>query len=129
MANDLQKEIGLILQTIPHTVETAVDEASDKVAKEAVKKLKATSPVGHGKKAGAYKKGWSVKKDKTGKRTVYNKQYQLTHLLENGHVKVLFGKATGGFVKGQPHIKPVEEWAQNEFPEECEKLISKGLGK
>ena len=129
MANDLQKEIGLILQTIPHTVETAVDEASDKVAKEAVKKLKATSPVGHGKKKGAYRKGWSVKKEKTGKRTVYNKQYMLTHLLEYGHVKVLFGKATGGFVAGKPHIKQVEKWVQEEFPEQVETMISKGLGK
>ena len=92
-----------------------------KVAKEAVKELKATSP----KKTGAYAKSWtekeSVKGENVSKRVIYNKDhYQLTHLLENGHAKV-----KGGRVEGRPHIRPAEEKAIKNLEEEIIKSIKK----
>lgn len=75
------------------------------VAKEAVEELKATSP----KDSGTYASTWMSKdvyESKTDIRVrVYNKDnYQLTHLLEDGHAKV-----SGGRVAGKPHIGPAED--------------------
>jgi len=78
--------------------------------KDAVKELKATSPD----RTGKYAKSWAVKK-KTKKGlsvevTVYNKDhYQLTHLLENGHAKVIGGRKYPEPVPPKPHIKKAEE--------------------
>lgn len=122
----LASTVQQILQQVPHSVETAVDKVADKVAKEAVQKLKGTSPRGRGK-GGHYADAWTKKKDKAKKVTVYNKQYQLTHLLENGHEIVIHGHATGKQTRAIKHIKPVEEWVQNEFEEELTKEIQNGL--
>ena len=80
------------------------------VAKEATKKLKATSP----KKSGTYRKGWRYKVEKgrlTVGATIYGEYgtYQLAHLLEHGHAL-----RQGGRSRAIVHIKPVEEWAVDE---------------
>lgn len=121
----LAKEVGEILQTFEHGVETVVDEVSKEVANEAVKKLKSTSPVGTGAWKGHYAKKWRVKKVE-GKLVVYNEKYQLTHLLENGHDVVSHGRVAG-HVDGKPHIKPVEEWVQDEVPKKVEERIRRGV--
>ena len=93
-----------------------LDESIRETAREAVKKLKSSSP---GKK---YPKGWAVKYEngrfKVG-ATVYGKTgtYQLAHLLEYGHAK-----RNGGRTAPIVHIKPVEEWAMDEVHE---KLLQK----
>lgn len=109
-----------------YTVEVrrAVNNAQDKVAKEAAQKLRNTSP----KKTGEYAKGWAVRRQK-GRNgivdvEVYNKRKpQVTHLLENGH-QVINGKGEYGRYNGVKHIKPVEEWAQSELPAEIERELS-----
>lgn len=83
------------------------------VAKEAAAILKQTSPVAksHG---GKYAANWKARISKgrlEDTATVYNeKQYRLTHLLENGWVDPRDGKRKGQRV----HIKPVETWAVHE---------------
>lgn len=89
------------------TVKTSVEDA----AKLCVNELKENSP----ELTGDYAKGWRKKaayESATDIRMdVYNKtDYQLTHLLEDGHAKV-----SGGTVPGTPHIGPAAEKA-------CEKL-------
>lgn len=111
-----------IMQSLYDFADTEYETLStvlDNVAKETVNQLKATSP----RKSGHYAKGWKVKKVKQeGRRyevIVHNKtDYQLTHLLENGHVKVVWGKRTGGFVKAEPHIKKAEEAAIDKLERE-----------
>lgn len=125
-ATALQSEINGILSEIPHSVETALDKAADKVSKEAIKRLKASSPRGAGK-GGHYADGWTRKKDSTKKVTVHNKQYQLTHLLENGHEIVIHGHATGKHTRAIKHIKPVEEWVKEEFEKELKEDIQQEL--
>lgn len=122
--DQLQSTIQGILHEIPQKVDNVIDEASEKVAKEAVQELKATSPRGKGRKSGQYAKGWSTKKD--GKTTVvYNRtDYMLTHLLENGHDIVSHGKKVG-HAGGRPHIKPVEEKVIQSMQEEVERGIEK----
>ena len=82
------------------------------VAKESVSMLKNTAPV----KSGSYAKGWSVKRMGDMDVVVHNRtDYQLTHLLENGHV-IRNKKGTYGRAPAHKHIKPVEDWAIDELP-------------
>lgn len=124
---DLTKEIqGLILDYFSD-VDRAVFEVEDAVAKEAIKKLKATSPRnqkngGHKHYADDWKIDATMKKNYC-KFVIKNNQYRLTHLLENGHDVVSHGKKAG-HVAGRPHIKPVEEWANKEVEKRIKEVLS-----
>jgi hypothetical protein len=121
----LDMELQSIFSAFEHHVHTAVDTAAEKTAEEAVKKLKKTSPKNKRAKRGKkYKNGWKYKKISEG-MTVYNEQYQLTHLLENGHDIIINGEVRG-HADAHVHIAPVEAWAQDEFPEEFKRQVEKG---
>ena len=122
--DQLQSTVQGMLAMIPQQVDNVIEEASDAVAKEAVKDLKASSPRGKTKKSGRYAKGWAVKK--VGKqRVVYNRtDYMLTHLLEFGHDTISHGKKRG-HVGAKPHIAKVEQNVQQRMVEEVEKGINK----
>lgn len=111
-----------ILDDYSKDVKEATNKAIEKTSKESVQKLKNTSP----KKSGDYAKGWKVKKERgrdgIATVTVHNKLYQLTHLLENGHV-VRNAKGTYGRTNGTKHIAPVEEWAETELQQEIEREL------
>ena len=88
-------------------VKTSVKAA----AKVCVESLEETSPKRKKKRENPYSEGWRAKvtyESGTDIRVqVYNKtNYQLTHLLEDGHAKV-----SGGTVPGTPHIEPAAEKA------------------
>jgi hypothetical protein len=122
----LDMELQSIFSAFEHHVHTAVDTAAEKTAEEAVKKLKKTSPKNKRAKRGKkYKNGWKYKKTSEG-MTVYNEQYQLTHLLEHGHDVVINGVVKKKRAEAQPHIAPVEAWAQDKFPEEFKRQVEKG---
>ena len=118
--NLLSKEISKALENYADDISAEVEEAANKVGKEAVNELKQTSPEGV---RSSYKKGWRLKKDKLGKNsykvTIHNKtDYQLTHLLEFGHAT-----KNGGRTKAQPHIRPVEKKYSEEFEKELKQKI------
>lgn len=109
---DLQQ----ILREYGTAMDLAVDKAAKECGKEAARKLRQTSPKGH---RGKYAKGWAVKNLKSKQVIVYNKQYQLTHLLEHGH-KTRFKTGQYGFKRetaANEHIGPVAEEVAEEFPE------------
>ena len=113
-----------ILDSYSREVQEATNKAIDSVAKEAASKLRNTSP----RKTGDYAKGWKIKKErgKDGLQTVtvHNRtNYQLTHLLENGHVERK-KKGTYGRTRPIKHIAPVEEWAVDELPREIEERLN-----
>lgn len=118
----LTVQMSRILEEYSEDLQDATNDAIEKVAKEAVQKLKNTSP----KKTGDYARGWKVKREKgrgnIATLIVYNKEYQLTHLLENGHI-VRNKKGTYGRAPAIKHIKPVEEWANTELPQEIERQL------
>ena len=101
-----------LLDEVNKDVENSAKRNIQTVAKESAQKLKNTSP----RKTGSYAKGWGVKRQGEMDVIVHNRtDYQLTHLLENGHV-IRNKKGTYGRTNGIKHIQPVEEWAVDELP-------------
>ena len=78
--------------------------------------------------SGKYKKSWKKKlaySSATESRyTVYSTKYQLTHLLEYGHEKWLWGDYTGERVKAIPHIRPAEEKAEQNLINKIKRGLS-----
>lgn len=116
--------ISEVLTEYSNEVAMCSDECVDYVAGKCVEKLKKTSP--RRKVEGRhYADGWFADTvyGKLGNKRVLvrNKFYQLTHLLENGHAK----KGGKGRTKAIPHIKPVEEWAQEELPKQFKERVKK----
>lgn len=128
-AVDLRREINEVLLAYGLSVDETMQQAIDEVSKLAVLELRAASSENGWKN---YARGWvyESKADKKGIRrnVLYNKKYgQLTHLLENGHEKILWGKkpvSVGNRVAGKPHIKPVADMIEKELPKEIEKALS-----
>lgn len=103
LADAIMAELQDYSQEVTEDVKKSVDAAG----KECVRILKETSP----KDTGDYAQGWRKRKAYESKSDlrveVHNAtDYQLTHLLEDGHAKV-----TGGRVDGKPHIDPAAEQA------------------
>lgn len=122
---DLTAQVNKILQEYVDQVDKVVLRTEEKVAKEAVNKLKKTSPRNPKGKGRHYADTWTIDQ-RSRKRyahlIVHNKQYQLTHLLENGHDLVRNGRVVG-HVGAQKHIKPVEEWVKKEVEEEIRREL------
>lgn len=98
-------------------VQQAVDESAVEASDLCVNQLKNTSPKRPG--GGEYARSWTVKKEhaKSGVADyiVHNKgYYQLTHLLENGHV-IRNGKGTYGRTRPIHHIGPAADTAIQRF--------------
>ena len=126
-AVDIRRQINDVLLAYGMAVDETMQAVIDDVSKQAVLELRANS-IEHGWKN--YAAGWTYenKPDKKGVRrcVLYNKKHgSLTHLLENGHVKVLWGKSTGERVPGIPHIKPVADMVAEELPKAIEKALQK----
>ena len=113
MANgSVAVQMAELLDEINKDVEKSAKTNIQRVAKESVQKLKNTSPV----KTGSYASGWGTKKQGDMDIVVHNRtDYQLTHLLENGHI-IRNKKGTYGRAPAHKHIKPVEDWAIDELP-------------
>ena len=109
-----------ILDEFDDHVNEVLGQAAIETADESVDKLQNTSP----RKSGEYANGWRVKKLSKGDVVVHNTHYQLTHLLENGHV-IRNKKGTYGRTSGIKHIKPVETWANKEFQNKIERGLNK----
>ena len=110
---DISLELANRLAAYTEDVKEGLEQSVDEVTKEALEKLKATSPK-HKKK---YAKSWVRKKTHQG-YVLHNKRYYLTHLLENGHAK-----RGGGRVAGIKHIGPVEEQTIQAFEEKVREYL------
>lgn len=122
---DFEGAVKEILAGYQASVLPVMDDVVQGVAKDAVKKLKATSP----KDTGEYGKGWAYKKE-VGRLTVttivYGKHgtYQLAHLLEYGHVtRNGTGRTDFKDTGAHPHIQKVADWCQEEAPKRMIKKL------
>lgn len=123
---DLTSQVNKALAEFVDGVEKDVLKIEEEVGKEAVKKLKSTSPKNSNGKGKHYADSWYI--DNRSKKmyahiTVANRQYQLTHLLENGHDIIRDGKKVGRYEPKKKHIKPVEEWVKDEVVKRLENEI------
>ena len=78
-------------------------------------------------RSGKYRKGWTVTFNQLRyglEATVHNRVYMLTHLLESGHAKWLWGKDTGEQVQAFPHIAEVNSRAQEMLEQEIKRRLS-----
>lgn len=116
---EMATEIKAALEEYSEEVTEETKKVVKQVAKNAVTKLKQTSP----KKTGVYAKGWTSKvayeSSEDIRIQVYNrKKPQLTSVLENGHAK-----QNGGRVAGIPHIRPVEQEVVGQLPKKIKVAI------
>lgn len=113
--NSIEIQMADILDDVSKEVKGVYETDSMQVAKETVQKLKNTSPKGSPHRR-RYAEGWKVSKQRGGDLVVHNAtNYQLTHLLENGHV-IRNKKGTYGRTHPIKHIEPAQEWASDELP-------------
>jgi len=124
-ANDFSGAVTNILKDWSADVLEETNEAVKDVANEARDELKVEGNFEN--RSGKYRKGWRVTFTELRyglEATVHNKVYQLTHLLESGHAKWLWGRDTGGTVQAFPHIEKVNEEAQRKLEEEIVRRLS-----
>lgn len=120
------EDINEILRDYSQEIQEGIENAAIDVAKEGVKRLKA-SKNSYKVRTGKYNKSWKSKVEKGLNYihvSVHNSKYgSLTHLLENGHAT-----RNGGRTKKYVHIKPVEEYINKTFEQEVDKVV-KGSSK
>ena len=114
----LAKTIQSYMEDFGRDVTEAIGEAMDEVGKEAVNRLKNTSPKKK-RNGGRYAKGWKYQRDKKSRLLIEGRVYNatdgsLTHILEKGHPIIRNGVVVGR-VKPQKHIEPVDQWVEQNF--------------
>lgn len=124
--DDLDKAIRKKIEAMNREAIDKVNKAAEKAANAGSRQLKATSPVRHdGYKRryppGSYAKSWGVVKEGNAlgvtQYTIRNaRHYQLTHLLEFGHIDAKTGRRTRAY----PHIAAVNQSASEAFVREVE---------
>ena len=129
MAKSMVAQINDILDDIHTVLQDDYEGAAKEISRECVQRLKAVKwKTNTGKK---YSATWTLKRDKHsggyfGTWIVHNsKNYQLTHLLENGHVVVNAKGSTGKRAAAHKHIEPVYEWAQRELVHQIEMKLER----
>jgi len=116
--DQLGDEISLSLLKFNDEIIEGTKEAVSQIAEQCKENIVDASPVLTGK----YKKGWTIKRDENAFKlicTIHNKnRYQLTHLLENGHLM-----KNGVRSKAFPHIGNNAIKANHELVTEVEKMV------
>jgi hypothetical protein len=123
--NNFASEVMKITKDYAQEVEDESSKVVMETAFEAEEQLHVAGSFKNGKK-GEYRKGWTITFNQTRyslEAIVHNKVYMLTHLLESGHAKWLWGKDTGQSVQAFPHIEEVNNEAQKKLEEEIKRRL------
>lgn len=107
-SNDIEREIMAAMRHCMDENEEVLQQRCEEAGRRAVRELKRESR----QRSGKYARGWTHKVEVSAAGvdcTVHNRQYQLTHLLENDHdIKNQTGKSYGT-AKGDKVISRVAE--------------------
>lgn len=119
---------GAITKEIQFLSDAILEEVKDVIREEAKGARNQLKVEGDFKsRSGNYRKGWKITYDE-GRYSltaiVHNKAYPLTHLLESGHAKVLWGRDTGETVRAFPHIEKVNEEVQEKLLQELGRRLN-----
>ena len=120
LAAAIEKE----LNTYDGQVAVATKQAVEKVAESCRKEISQNAPERTGNYAKSWKKKLAYYSAKENRYTIYSTKYQLTHLLEYGHSKWVYGYYMGGRVSAKPHIRPAEENAEKDLIAEIKRKLS-----
>lgn len=117
--DQLKTTFNSLFQQMGVQVDDAFQKAFDSVGKEAVAKLKSTSPKAKGLKK-HYASGWTYTKVNVRRgqfsSQIYNKTKPgLAHLLEHKHEIIGPDGESHGWSTPQPHIEQVNDWVQAEI--------------
>ena len=118
---DLTAEVQKILNDYGNDVTEHVKQITREIAKKGAAKVRSNARSKLKQHTGKYAKGWTYKVENrryAPTATIYDKVYQLPHLLEHGHAN-----RGGGRTKGIEHIKSVEEELTREFTEAVKKKL------
>lgn len=125
---NLHKALKEYLEDYLEDIEEDVQVSTDTVIKEAKEELVQTSPRSGLARNTKYYKGWAIKnggrtrKGRYYSKVIWNKtNYQLTHILENGH----HTRDGTGWVEAQPHIGKVQEKYGAEFSDLLKQKIKR----
>ena len=123
--DELTEQIIGAMQKYSYDVQQEIEKSLKKISREARLMVAERSPDGRRSGKTKYKEGWAAKFTSENGQISFiihqkNQNYRLTHLLEDGHRTL-----KGGSVPARPHIKPVEEWAEEEARKAIEKAVSK----
>ena len=134
MSKTVEQQIQVILDQYAGQLSGTIEKTFNSVGKEAKEMVKDLSPKRE--QGGSYAGGWTMTRTKKGSASkliggctviIKNKKhYQLTHLLENGHiVKNQYGAPKKGKrrIMGQPHISKAQNWGNNKLFEELERNL------
>lgn len=128
--NSLSEEIQNQLKNFGTSLNREINEGLKEVAEKTAETLRQGGP--YNERSGKYTRDWDVKLRKrsyssvtmTEEYAVYNKKnYQLTHLLEKGHVS-----RNGSRVRPFEHTKPAEELAEQMAISEVNKAVRRAAG-
>lgn len=117
---ELSIQIVRAMEQYSDAVHAEIRAGLQTVGETALKKVKAASPV----RTGKYRRGWKLDTNDSGgllEMTIHQSKANasLTHLLEDGHRT----RSKKGWVKARPHIRAVENWAEQEAEKTIEKAV------
>lgn len=124
-ADDFRISVQALLKEYGDAAVAMIAEEAQEAGDLCVKEISSRAPARSGKYAKSFKIQQKV-------RTAFGMSvivgaskpyYRLTHLLEHGHYKVLWGKDTGGEVSGIPHIGPAEAIVSQQFVDRVKRRI------
>lgn len=122
--NGLADAVTQVLEDFEAQVTVATKQAVEEVAESCRKDITENARMFGSNYANSWKKKQVYSSAKENRFTIYSKKYQLTHLLEYGHKKWLWGYYTGGRVEGKPHIRPAEEKAAKDLVNAIKRKLS-----
>lgn len=122
---DLEKALADIIDEYADDVISASQDAVETVAQAGVTRLEQEvrrAGIGGNK----YVKSFKVKKERGrlgGTAIISSSQYQLTHLLEYGHAKVVYGHRITGKTRAFPHWQQAEQYANDLLEDTIKKAV------